>query len=140
MAIRDRAAQGYFRVEQRLGEVWGLILAATEGGTPEWVYRLEPRDQDVKDLVRNLVKFLDVELVRNVEPVCDVSVLRASDQLELGYSVQEAILEAVTKAAAPEITWQDVVDRIDRMQNQLDYLRHIAETGHLQWPDREIRG
>ena len=135
MAVRDRAALGYFRVEQNAQGNWGLILAATEGGAPEWVYRLEPGEQDSRPMTRSLYYFLEEELVRNVEPVHDASVLQASDKLELGYSVQEAVLDAVVRAAAPEVTWQDVVDRIDKMQNQLDYLRHIAETGRLQWLD-----
>lgn len=139
MATLERPALGYFRVEKNVQGIWGLILSANEGGAPAWVYRLNPMDQDGPRLSTSLLTFLNEKMIRNIEPIYDATVLQASDALELGYSVQEMILAAISKAIAPEVTWQDVVDRIDRMQAQLDYLRHIAAHGLLQWPDRDFQ-
>ena len=129
MALQN-AVTGYFRVGQDAKGDYGVALSASKGGPIEWRYMITIGDGP--GLTLSLVKFLDETLIRNVEPVFATSVLEASDRLELDYSVQSAILEAVAKANAPEITWQEVVNRIDRMQAQLDYLRHIAETGQLQ--------
>lgn len=131
MPLQQKPVDGYFTTRRvGAGNVPTLILSASDGGSPVWVYDL--RDATFEGIRDALTAFLDATLERNVTPIIDSRVYAAPEQLGLGFSIAEAVYAGCQAANAPLVEWAALVERIDRIAFELERLRFMVELWRAQ--------
>jgi len=127
MALRPRATLAYFDVRENKGEAF-LVLSEVEDGPILWKWKLSRDTENPRPLSKNLAQWLDQERAANIDPILADNTLQAHDVYGLEWTLPEAIQVGIERAIGSTVTLDQMVNRVDRLQYQLDHLRHMLDT------------